>query len=994
MAVVARDMRSHIQAFDFATIFIEDLHWDRYRGRGDIYATVDDHTYTLTPIAQKSGVVAYLCDHDETGAVPTSTNRRKVERQVAKVVQEHIIVYTDAVKMMQVWQWVWRQEGKPTSVNEQTYHVTQSGTALAQKLEPLIIRLDEEVTVLDVVRRINDGLRKERVTKQFYERFQQEHDVFLNFIDGMGHEADRKWYAALMLNRLMFVYFIQRQGFLDNDPNYLRTRLNMDRNTPFLSFYKYFLRHLFHEGLSKKPAERQPHLERLLGRIPYLNGGLFDVHTLESSYPDIDIADKAFERIFDFFDIYDWHLDNRPLSKDNEINPDVLGYIFEKYINQRQMGAYYTKEDVTGYISQNAIIPHLFDAAQRKCPIAFDTDGYVWRLLRDNPDLYIYGDVRKGVDVPLPTDIAIGQSDPLRRDRWNHLADPAYALVAQRDNGPEQITETWRECVVRRERYQRLREKIEAGSVISVDDLVVDNLDIRQFAQDVVANCEGADLLWAFYQAIERITVLDLTCGSGAFNFAALNVLESLYEVCLDRMQGFVDDADRADAPRTQDGHALVHRKYDNFRAVLARVANHPNRRYFIYKSIIMNNLYGVDIMEEAVEICKLRLFLKLTSQVDDVTQLEPLPDIDFNIRTGNTLIGFADYAEVQKAVLGGIQGRMDFSGDMARIDTKAQNADKNFQRFRDLQGDRTTSTATIKGAKADLRYALTGLRDELDRYLATEYGIDVTNAEAYNHWRRTHQPFHWFVEFYRIITDGGFDTIIGNPPYVEYRVVKSTYKLPARQYKSEKAENLYAFCMERAAKLLSSPGRFGMIVPAGVLGLDETSPLREVLLERFEQSVCSTYAIRPSRLFDGVDQRLCIYLAHGQPKAAPVILTTTYHHWYSEERPALFTTLAYNPSFMHPRLQRIPQLGNADASDILTKIEAKSARTVESYYAKGRSGYLMHYHRSPRYWIRAMDFEQYFKSATKTRSVHHFRDLYFVDEVEAKVVRAILRAC
>ena len=92
-------------------------------------------------------------------------------------------------------------------------------------------------------------------------------------------------------------------------------------------------------------------------------------------------------------------------------------------------------------------------------------------------------------------------------------------------------------------------------------------------------------------------------------------------------------------------------RKYSDFRAILARVAQHPNRNYFIFKSIIVNNLYGVDIMEEAVEICKLRLFLKLVAQVERVEDIEPLPDIDFNIRAGNTLVGYATYDEVRKAV-------------------------------------------------------------------------------------------------------------------------------------------------------------------------------------------------------------------------------------------------------------------------------------------------------------------------------------------------------
>ena len=55
--------------------------------------------------------------------------------------------------------------------------------------------------------------------------------------------------------------------------------------------------------------------------------------------------------------------------------------------------------------------------------------------------------------------------------------------------------------------------------------------------------------------------------------------------------------------------------------------------------------------MEEAVEICKLRLFLKLVAQLDSYDQIEPLPDIDFNIRAGNTLIGFTSLDEVQKAL-------------------------------------------------------------------------------------------------------------------------------------------------------------------------------------------------------------------------------------------------------------------------------------------------------------------------------------------------------
>ena len=52
--------------------------------------------------------------------------------------------------------------------------------------------------------------------------------------------------------------------------------------------------------------------------------------------------------------------------------------------------------------------------------------------------------------------------------------------------------------------------------------------------------------------------------------------------------------------------------------------------------------------MEEAVEICKLRLFLKLVAQLESYEQIEPLPDVDFNVRAGNTLVGFTTFQEVE----------------------------------------------------------------------------------------------------------------------------------------------------------------------------------------------------------------------------------------------------------------------------------------------------------------------------------------------------------
>jgi hypothetical protein len=681
-----------------------------------------------------------------------------------------------------------------------------------------------------------------------------------------------------MLNRLMFIYFIQKKEFLDGDNDYLRNRLRRVQaergKDKFLSFYRYFLLRLFHEGLGQPPGERKKDLDKLLGTVPYLNGGLFDVHDLERAYPDIQIADVAFERLFDFFDAYQWHLDERPLRADNEINPDVLGYIFEKYINQKQMGAYYTKEDITGYIARNTLIPFLFNAAEKNCAIAFKPDSALWRLLRDDPDRYIYPAMLKGVDLPLPPEIAAGLTDVAKRGAWNKPAAQDHALP----------TETWREHITRRQRCHELRSKSKAGEIHTIDDFITCNLDICQFAEDVIDNCEGPELLRAFYVAIENASVLDPTCGSGAFLFAALNLLEPLYEACLDRMYGFLDDLKRSNAEHYPE-------KFADFRRISDEVARHPNRRYFILKSIIIGNLYGVDIMEEAVEICKLRLFLKLVAQVTNVQQVEPLPDIDFNVRAGNTLVGFASLGEVKKRM----EGTLGFQQkEVDHIVEEADAVDRAFKRFRQMQTEYGMDAKEFSQAKEKLRSRLAKLRTELDRHLAGEYGADPDNTGGYQKWHASHLPFHWMAEFYGIMADGGFAVIIGNPPYVEYSKVKRDYQVKGLDTLS--CGNLYALCIERSQRILKPSGRFGFIVQAPLVSTQRMAPVRRLLRQESDFLSYATFDDRPAKLFDGMHHcRLVIaFSRRAADRNLTYIATTPYHKWYEVERPQLFSSLGY----------------------------------------------------------------------------------------------------
>ena len=914
-------LRPALRAFDFESLFIEGLGWNHYRGQPAPVAA-DGRGYTLRPLAEKAEFVIYLCSADAGGGVPPYPTRRKIEQQAAKLHFEHLIIFTDEARTMQVWQWVKRETGAPVRCREHSFRAGQSGDPLLQRLQTLAFSLEEEagLSIPVVAGRVRQALDVERLTKRFYERFRTELSAFQDFIEGIAAQGGRAWYASLMLNRMMFVYFVQKQGFLDGDPDYLRNRLALVRRDNgggrFHQFYRVFLRRLFHEGLGQPEAERAADLAALLGKVPFLNGGLFEVHDLERDNPEIDIPDEAFARVFEFFDGYRWHLDERPQREDNEINPDVLGYIFEKYVNQKQMGAYYTKEDVTGYLARNTVLPFLFDAARRKCPVAFQPGGGVWRLLQDDPGRYLYSGLAGRTNGG-----GAGAEQPLEQARKRRCAE--------------------------------VRRRLAAGEVNTVNDLITLNLDVTRFAHDVIVRSEGPELLRAFWQALRGVSVLDPTCGSGAFLFAALTILEPLYSACLEGMRGFLDDLERTERPHHP-------RALQDFRDVLAQAERHPNVRYFILKSIVLNNLYGVDIMEEAVEICKLRLFLKLVAQLQSYDQIEPLPDIDFNVRAGNTLVGFTSLDAVRRAITTDPDGQVralygEDHETLARIGETAEIASRAFDQFRQQQT--TLGGAVTAADKAELRGRLDALDAELNRFLAVEYGVKPQNAKAYAAWRESHRPFHWFVEFYAIMSRGGFDVVIGNPPYVARRAVARSYRL--KGFSTGACPDIYASVLEQSIHVCRAGGRIGMIVPLSLTFSAGFAPLRTLIYEECGAGWFSSFGRIPSALFS-FDTRVrnTIVLGHKQKskrsgRAPSRFFTTRLHRWFDSERPTLFDRLSYSEYPPTPFAGLIPKLGSAPLLQAFADLLDRGDVSLAEDLAPSRAGnFPLHFKQTAYNWL------------------------------------------
>ena len=377
--------------------------------------------------------------------------------------------------------------------------------------------------------------------------------------------------------------------------------------------------------------------------------------------------------------------------------------------------------------------------------------------------------------------------------------------------------------------------------------------------------------------------------------------------------------------------------------------------------------------MKEAVEIAKLRLFLKLVATVElDFRKpnmgLEPLPDIDFNIRAGNTLVGFANLNDVIKAV-----NEKDQTGQMGlvfddeieivnSIKNKADDLAHVFKSFKNAQlGE---DLGSLKDAKDKLINYKNDLNEILNEYLAFNYGIEKQKVKTkYQKWLETHQPFHWFAEFYEIVIDnGGFDVIIGNPPYVVYNKkdkktklsVSDVYKL--KNFKTIDTGNLFSFVAERTYIITNLNAKIGLIIPLSAFSIPSYSKLQELCFEK-TQTWISNFSgdAHPAELFTGVNIRLSIIIS-GKCKNNDFIKSTKYFKFYQDERAFLFQKLIYCDA-IYIKGTGVLKINNNFEHEIYRKYQSQKQLNE----AQLNSNTLLYYHAAPIFWTKAFVDLQFF---------------------------------
>ena len=520
---------------------------------------------------------------------------------------------------------------------------------------------------------------------------------------GLKRDDKKKFvenYAQLLFDRLIFIYFIQAKGIIDEkfiQNHYEQADVDND------NFFQTYLLPISFEIFNTRKSERKDEFKEKFGQnLPFLNGGLFapkyraEQNGAPILYKKIAIDNQIWGEILSLFNSYNWTISEEDSYQ--KITPEIIGYIYENSMNDRnKTGSFYTPKHITKEICERAIYPY----------------------------------VLKKLNEP-------------KSNKYSSLSDL---------------------------------------------------LNKQSFSKK---DKEAIDLL---YQIVSRLKILDNACGSGAFlrecEYVLSELLMEIVQIIEAKLGGFLP----------------------------SEITQYSNRRYAIKKWVITQCLYGIDIQEDAVEIAKLRLWMSLIGEMNskNIENLEPLPNIDYNILTGNSLIGFIKFGKEGLKI--------------TNVDDLIEERNDLLKQYRNNHDYPKDIFAQIRDIDAILLPSLDRRYYDLYCYKKMRSGRRDINTFAEFLEKK---PFHYGIEFTDVFRDGGFDIILGNPPYgqntikeVERHILKNDWNPHSLGKKNEgKTYNLSAVFIERSFYLLKKNGILGYIVNNSIARVNEFNGIRKFLLD------------------------------------------------------------------------------------------------------------------------------------------------------------------
>ena len=237
----------------------------------------------------------------------------------------------------------------------------------AERLE-LLRKRDGQVTLENLV----EAFKVEPLFKEFFRDYGRVFDEVEALIKpSLADKEMLRLFTQRLFNRLMFLAFIERKGWLKigERTDYLAGLWDTyaDRNETGGSFYANHLVPLFFEGLNQ-PDRQAGHTDPRFGAVPYLNGGLFEkAEDGSDDRAEIVVPDKALESIFDeLFARYNFTVaESTPLDVEVAVDPEMLGKVFEELVTGRhEQGSYYTPKPIVSFMCREALVEFL----TTRCP--------------------------------------------------------------------------------------------------------------------------------------------------------------------------------------------------------------------------------------------------------------------------------------------------------------------------------------------------------------------------------------------------------------------------------------------------------------------------------------------------------------------------------------------------------------------------------------------------------------------------------------------------
>jgi len=420
-------------------------------------------------------------------------------------------------------------------------------------------------------------------------------------------------------------------------------------------------------------------------------------------------------------------------------------------------------------------------------------------------------------------------------------------------------------------------------------------------------------------------------------------------------------------------------------------------------RKIVENCIYGIDINGLSVALARLSLWL--ISASND----KALSFIDHHLKEGNSIIG-TDRRRVEiKGSKDNLFGVLSYEDYMRPI----------LEKYKDLKMVGSATKVDVVRQKdiydqinEDLKLA----KKKYDYYLATQFAGGIEDQLAYfdllsskdirDFEKKEMEPlweiaeeknfFHWELEFSEVFQKGGFDIAIGNPPYVQ--VLNEAYKHSI--FKSLDTNNLYSYMIESDLNSLRNQGSYGFIIPISSISGSNFNSLQKFIIKMSSELYIDSFAKRPSKIFNKVEQRLAII--YGTRKRdfnqECRVFTCGHKRWYGHERKDLFKPNKYAEcKYFNFRKGTIAKVSNKIENNIIEKIFIKSSGKIfKDYYSanKQKSSSFLIFHSTSGYWIKALNYMPNFYSERNGNVPStKYKTIFFKESVDPVLFISILNS-